>query len=143
MPSRWALPISASARRCSESVIKIFLLICARHELYKVFLSAKISGCAQKAGTLDKGQSKGQSWRPKITRSPDAPGGQGRAGGNPRNLHSCLHSFTFLKFKLLIYNYLQAELKDSKSGALHWACGFKSHLRHQNSEKLAGCSTRS
>src|ERR1019366_815965 len=77
--------------------------------------------------------SRGQSWRPKITRSPDAPGGQGRAGGNPRNLHSCLHSFTFLKFKLLIYNYLQAELKDSKSGALHWACGFKSHLRHQPS----------
>src|ERR1039457_2636425 len=65
MPSRWALPISASARRCSESVIKIFLLICARHELYKVFLSAKISGCAQKAGTLDKGRQKGSHGGPR------------------------------------------------------------------------------
>src|ERR1039458_9176595 len=48
-------------------------------------------------------------------------------------LHSCLHSFTFQEFKSNRVSYLQAHAGDSKSGALHWACGFKSHLRHHPS----------
>ena len=41
-------------RRRQAGYVDYDLLTPLEHELYKVVLSVKISGCAQKAGTLDK-----------------------------------------------------------------------------------------
>jgi len=54
-----------------------------------------------------------------------------------------LHSRTFVKNKCHYNSKIQAESRDSKSGALHCACGFKSHLRHQKPHPMALFKTRS
>src|ERR1017187_7452314 len=66
-------------RRRQAGYVDYDLLTPLEHELYKVVLSVKISGCAQKAGTLDK-DVKGSQGGPRSRDQPDAPGGQGRGG---------------------------------------------------------------
>ena len=107
-------------RRRQAGYVDYDLLTPLEHELYKVVLSVKISGCAQKAGTLDKDVKDSQGG-PRSRDQPDAPGGQGRGGVKRLNLHSRLHSFTIFKFKCHYSNYLRADLRDSKSRDLHWS----------------------
>lgn len=57
-----------------------------------------------------------------------------------RNLHSYLHSFTFLKSKSNVYSCLEAQLRELKSFSPQGECGFKSRPGHQNQQVTVSVS---